>query len=42
MLPFRIDASAIISVNNTIYLAGGFSDSQGRGPYLKEVWKLEF
>lgn len=41
MLPFSVSASAIISVNNTIYVAGGYSSSSW-GPYLADVWKLEF
>jgi len=32
--------AAIISVNNTIYLAGG--RDQAWGPYFNNVWKLEF
>jgi len=40
LLPFSIWASAIISVNNTIYVAGGMNDPWG--PYFIGVWKLEF
>jgi N-acetylneuraminic acid mutarotase len=32
--------AAIISVNNTVYVAGGRDNAWG--PYFKEVWKLEF
>jgi hypothetical protein len=32
--------ATIISVNNTIYIAGG--RDQPWGPYFKQVWKLEF
>ena len=35
-----INDATIISVNNTIYVAGG-RDKQN-GPYFNEVWKLEF
>ena len=38
MLPFSINAAAIISVNNTIYVAGGMVG----GIYSDKVWKLEF
>ena len=41
ILPFSLNASSIICVNNTIYLAGGYSGSSW-GPYLADVWKLEF
>ena len=37
-LPVDIHGSAIISVNNTIYIAGG----NVNGVYSKQVWKLEF
>lgn len=40
LLPFSISASAIISLNNTIYVAGGMDNSWG--PYFNGVWKLEF
>ena len=32
--------ATIISVNNTIYIAGG--RDQPWGPYFRQVWKLEF
>lgn len=38
MLPVNINGAAIISVNNTIYVAGG----RINGGYTNEVWKLEF
>ena len=41
VLPFSLTASAIICVNNTIYVAGGCSGSSW-GPYSANVWKLEF
>jgi N-acetylneuraminic acid mutarotase/uncharacterized membrane protein len=37
----KIVFSAIISVNNTIYVAGGCTDNFGTHTY-SEVWKLEF
>lgn len=39
LLSQRINRSSIISVNNTIYVAGGIS---GPGQYHNQVWKLEF
>ena len=38
MLNQRIQGAAIISVNNTIYVAGGMVN----GAYSAQVWKLEF
>ena len=38
VLPFNIYASSVISVNNTIYVAGGYIDDVLSGL----VWKLEF
>ncbi len=38
VLPFSIEQPSIISVNNTIYVAGGFVN----GVYNDKVWKLEF
>lgn len=38
VLPFSIRGAAIISVNNTIYIAGGWVD----GVASSQVWKLEF
>jgi hypothetical protein len=38
VLPFRIDDASIISVNNIVYLAGGFVN----GEFSNKVWKLEF
>ncbi|MEJ7673106.1 MAG: hypothetical protein WKF59_10430 [Chitinophagaceae bacterium] len=42
----KIFDATVISVNNTIYVAGGretVQDSQGYGgPFFKQVWKLEF
>lgn len=38
MLPVTIHGSAIISVNNTIYVAGGYVN----GALSNQVWKLEF
>jgi len=38
ILPFSINAAAIICVNNTIYVAGG----NVGGTYSDKVWKLEF
>jgi hypothetical protein len=37
-LPKKINDAAIISVNNTIYVAGGFVD----GVLSSQVWKMEF
>ena len=37
----KLQGAAIISVNNTIYVAGGRGDNPW-GPYNKQVWKLEF
>jgi len=36
----KINDATIISVNNTIYVAGG--RDKPSGPYFKQVWKLEF
>jgi len=39
----KIVGASVISVNNTIYVAGGRETVQGyRGPFFKQVWKLEF
>ena len=38
VLPYKIDGAAIISVNNTIYVAGVSIN----GVLSKKVWKLEF
>ena len=38
ILPFSIDGLSVISVNNTIYVAGGFIN----GMYNDKVWKPEF
>jgi len=38
VLPFRIEATSIISVNNVVYLAGGFVN----GVLSNKVYKLEF
>jgi hypothetical protein len=38
VLPVNVDWSSIISVNNTIYLAGGWIN----GVLSNQVWKLEF
>lgn len=38
VLPVNIHGASIISVNNTIYVAGGFVD----GVLSRQVWKLEF
>ena len=38
VLPASIYGSSVISVNNTIYIAGGFVN----GGLSKQVWKLEF
>ena len=38
VLPFSLNASAIICVNNSIYVAGGYVN----GGYSNQVWKLEF
>jgi hypothetical protein len=38
ILPFSIDRNSVISVNNTIYGAGGLIN----GVYNDKVWKLEF
>ncbi len=38
VLPLKIVAASIISVNNTIYLAGGYVN----GPLSNQVYKLEF
>jgi len=35
----QVYGAAIISVNNTIYVAGG---TDGKGNYYNQVWKLEF
>ena len=32
--------ATVISVNNTIYIAGGRNTPNG--PYFTEVWRLEF
>jgi hypothetical protein len=36
----EIYGATVISVNNTIYIAGG--TNKATGPYFTEVWKLEF
>jgi len=41
VLPFSIDQPSVISVNNTIYVAGGFIHGF-YGVYNDKVWKLEF
>jgi hypothetical protein len=41
VLDKTINASPVVSVNNTIYVAGG-RGSNPWGPYYKEVWKLDF
>ena len=38
LLPLKIYSSSIISVNNTIYVAGGYVD----GVLTNQVWKLGF
>jgi hypothetical protein len=38
ILPFKISGASVISVNNTIYVAGGSVN----GKMTDEVWKLEF
>ena len=38
VLPEKIAVNAVISVNNTIYLVGGVSETD----YKNKVWKLEF
>ena len=38
VLPFSIEGASIISVNNTIYVAGGMVDNV----FSDKVWKLEF
>jgi len=38
VLPVTIEAASIISLNNTIYLAGGLVN----GALSNQVWKLEF
>ena len=38
VLPATIEAASIISVNNTIYVAGGMVNGVG----TNLVWKLEF
>ncbi len=40
VLPQRINDATIISVNNTLYVAGGRNGAWG--PYFNQVWKLEF
>ncbi len=40
VLNTEIYDATVISVNNTIYVAGG--RNQAWGPYFKEVWKLEY
>lgn len=42
VLPFSINDATVISVNNTIYVAGGRDRDQPSGPYYDQVWKLEF
>ena len=41
ILPFSIEEPSIISVNNTIYVAGGFVNGV-YNVYNDKVWKLEF
>jgi hypothetical protein len=41
VLPFSIELPSIISVNNTIYVAGGFVNGV-YNVYNDKVWKLEF
>lgn len=38
LMPFRISGASVISVNNTIYIAGGIINGVGS----EKVWKLEF
>lgn len=38
ILPFTIDAASIISINNTVFVAGGFVN----GVLSNQLWKLEF
>lgn len=38
VLPLNLSGSAVVSVNNMIYIAGGSLD----GVYTNQVWKLEF
>jgi hypothetical protein len=38
LLPFQISGASVISVNNTIYVAGGSVN----GRMTDQVWKLEF
>jgi len=42
VLPVGIDGASIISVNNTIYVAGGMLNSTGYFNPGDQVWKLEF
>jgi hypothetical protein len=41
ILPFSVEQPSVISVNNTIYVAGGFINGV-YGVYNDKVWKLEF
>ena len=38
VLPMSLDMASIFSLNNTIYIAGGYRNGQSS----KEIWKLEF
>ena len=38
LLPFRMSGASIISVNNTVYVAGGYVN----GKMSDQVWKLDF
>ena len=42
VLPEKIQYSSIISVNNTIYILGGFANYTGNINPSDQVWKLEF
>ncbi len=42
VLPVSIEGASIISVNNTIYVAGGMVNSTGNFYPGEQVWKLEF
>jgi hypothetical protein len=42
VLNHKIRYTSVISVNNTIYVAGGTEDGSNMPAYNKQVWKLEF